>query len=82
MYNIHVALKQAFREVDVNNDNSLSVEELRAVFKKQGGFTDKEIHQFLKDADKNGTVSALATVVVRARPSNKSVNLYLFHPNH
>lgn len=48
------ALKQAFREVDVNNDNSLNLDELRAVFQKQGGLSEKEIQQFLNDADQNG----------------------------
>jgi len=48
------ALQQAFHEIDVNNDKALYIDELTAVFKKQGGLTDKEIQQFLKDADKNG----------------------------
>lgn len=49
-----VALKQEFREIDVNNDGSLSVDELRNVFVKQGKLSEEEIQQFIKDADKNG----------------------------
>ena len=54
---LYLALKQAFREVDVNNDNSLSIEELRKVFEKQGGLSNRDIQQFLVDADQNGTLS-------------------------
>jgi len=48
------ALKQAFREVDINNDNALSVDELRHVFHKQGKFSEKDIQQFIIEADQNG----------------------------
>jgi Ca2+-binding EF-hand superfamily protein len=47
-------LKQAFHEIDVNNDGSLSVEELRNVFVKHGVMSEEEIQQFIKDADKDG----------------------------
>lgn len=54
------ALKQAFREIDVNNDNALSVDELKTVFQKQGGLSEKDIEHILKDADKNGVCWYLA----------------------
>lgn len=47
-------IDNCFAFFDKNGDGSISLLELKKMFKKENKFTDEEWSQFMKDADKNG----------------------------